>query len=149
MPEPSIHRFCFLIVRSGHWSRRATLLAGVGLLALGCSQAKPKGSVAGSLRYRGAAVTEGIVSLYSPQLGFGNEVAVASDGTFVVEGLPHGPYQIAIHPPLLTNDYGGKAMPSLEPKRVDNIPEKYQNPSTSGFACDVSGRRVSIELDME
>ena len=133
----------------GRAPRLAALLIGMALLAVGCSQGKPRGSVAGTVQYRGAIVKEGIVSIYSPQLGFGNESSINEDGTFLVHGLRYGPYLIAIHPPLVRQDYGGKSVPSMEPKQVQDIPAKYRNPSTSGFACEVTGRRTSVELRME
>lgn len=122
---------------------------GLAVLLAGCGQTKPVGAVAGTVLFRGAAVAEGVVTLYSAELGFGNESAIKPDGTFLVEGLPYGSYRMAIRPPLVVDDLGGKAFPMARPKRVDNIPEKYQNPSTSGFACDVSGRRVKVDLEME
>lgn len=119
------------------------------LLLLGCSDARTLGTVAGTVRYRDTAVPEGIVSLYSPELGVGKESQLEADGTFVVRGLPFGPYQIAIHPPLKRDDFGGTTMPSFEPKKVDNIPAAYRNPSTSRFTCTVDAPTVEITLQME
>lgn len=115
----------------------------------GCGDVVPLGVVSGTVRYRGATVTEGTVSLYSPDLGTGGEAAINADGSFSVGGLRFGPYRIAIHPPLIHEDFGGKSAPSMEPKQVNNIPNTYRNPSTSGFACDVVRRNVEIDLNME
>ena len=125
------------------------MLIGQVFLFAGCSEGVPLGVVTGTVRYRGDTVTEGIVSFYSPELGAGSESAINADGSFSVGGLPFGPYRIAIHPPLIHEDFGGKAVPSMEPKQVGNIPARYRNPSTSGFACDVRRRDVQIELNME
>lgn len=119
------------------------------LLLAGCGESKQLGTVTGSVRYRGDAVSEGIVSLYSPELAVGNEAAIRPDGSFSVGGLPFGPYRVAIHPPSIVQDFGGKSAASMEPKEVGNIPEKYRNPSTSGFTCDVASREVRIDLSME
>lgn len=124
-------------------------LVGLAVLLGGCGKSRPLGAIGGTVQYRGNAVTEGIVTLYSPELGFGHESAIKPDGTFLVEGLPYGPYKISLQPPLIVDDLGGKAFPMASPKNVDNIPAKYRNPSTSGFSCDVASRRASVELTME
>lgn len=128
---------------------RCFVLFGLVVLLAGCGRSKPIGAVGGKVQYRGDAVTEGTVTLYSPDLGFGNESIIKPDGTFLVEGLPHGSYQMAIRPSLVVDDLGGKAFPISHFKKADDIPAKYRNPSTSGFSCEVEGRRVTIDLQME
>lgn len=54
-----------------------------------------------------------------------------------------------VQPPLIAEDYGGKSLPGLVVKNVSNIPAKYGDFSTSGFSCDVKGRRTELELHME
>ena len=134
-----------------HVGRPIALCLSVSVVALaaGCGESRPLGAVTGTVRYRGEAVREGIVSLYSPELGAGKETDIRPDGTFIVSGLLLGPYRIAIHPPLIRQDFGGKSAPSMEAKKVGNIPERYRNPSTSGFSCDVTGLSSRIELRME
>ena len=146
-----MERSCLDASVSRRYSLPAGMIALVCLAVLlgGCGKSKPVGAVGGTVQYRGSAVTEGIVTLYSPELGFGHESAIKPDGTFLVEGLPYGPYKISLQPPLIVDDLGGKAFPMASPKDVDNIPAKYRNPSTSGFSCDVAGRRASVELTME
>lgn len=146
MTTSRLHGSC---ARSGMAIACSAVVLVLAVVLAGCGKGKPVGTVAGKVQFRGQAVTEGVVTLYSAQLGFGNETAIKPDGTFVVEGLPYGPYQMAIHPAMIVDDLEGKAFPMAKPKRVDNIPEKYRNPSTSGFACDVSGRRMSVALEME
>lgn len=124
-------------------------LIGQALLVAGCSESRPLGTVTGTVRYRGDVVSEGIVSLYSPELAVGNEAAINSDGSFSVSRLPFGPYRIAVHPPLVRDDHGGQSAPSMEPKHVGNIPDTYRNPSTSGFSCDVTRAWTQIDLLME
>ena len=119
------------------------------MLASGCGQSKPRGTVGGRVTYGGMAVAEGVVILYSPELGYGNQGNIEPDGTFLVKSLPFGPYRIAVQPPVVSDDSGGKTSPSPRPKEVGNIPAKYRNPSTSGFSCEVAGRRVNVELRMD
>lgn len=115
----------------------------------GCGHSRPVGSVEGVVRYRGAVVPEGFVTLYSSAMGLGKEVAINPDGTYFADGLRYGPYQIVVNLPRVSRDYGGKAPPSLEPKNVANIPPKYRDLATSGFSCDVKSRRTELNLEME
>jgi len=121
----------------------------LGILFTGCGKTKPLGTVRGTVRFRGEPVTKGIVMLYSAAVGFGNQREIDSDGSFAVDGLPYGPYQLAVSPPMVMEDYGGKSAPTLRIVEVDNIPNQYRNPSTSGFACEVAGPSVTVDLLME
>jgi hypothetical protein len=124
-------------------------LLGLGILGLGCGQSKPLGTVRGTVHFRGAPVTNGIVMLYSAEVGYGNQRDINPDGSFAVDALPYGRYQIAVGPPMVMEEYGGKSAPTLRVIEVDNIPKRYHNPSTSGFSCDVAGPSVTIALRME
>ena len=119
------------------------------LAVAGCTEAKREGSVAGVVQYRGGVVSEGLVALYSSEMGLGKHSVIGPDGTFLLDGLQYGVYQVAILPPQIIEDYGGKAAPAIVPKKVNNIPAKYGNPTTSGFSCEVSGRRTALNLVME
>jgi len=124
-------------------------LLGLGILGLGCGQSKPLGTVLGTVHFRGAPVTKGIVMLYSAEVGYGNQRDINPDGSFAVDGLPYGPYQLAVSPPMVMEDYGGKSAPTLRVIEVDNIPKRYRNPSTSGFSCDVAEPNVTVDLRMD
>jgi len=124
-------------------------LLGLGILGLGCGQSKPLGTVRGTVYFRDAPVTNGIVMLYSAEVGYGNQRDINPDGSFAVDGLPYGPYQLAVSPPMVMEDYGGKSAPSLRVIEVDNIPKRYRNPSTSGFFCDVTEPNATVDLRMD
>lgn len=124
-------------------------LLGLGILGPGCGQSKPLGTVRGTVHFRGAPVTNGIVMLYSAEVGYGNQRDINPDGSFAVDALPYGPYQIAVGPPMVIEEYGGKSAPTLRVIEVANIPKRYHNPSTSGFSCDVAGPSVTMTLRME
>ena len=133
-------------------STHGLVLAGLvtlGILVTGCGKAKPLGTVRGTVQFRGKPVTKGIVMLYSAAVGYGNQREIDSDGSFAVDGLPYGPYQLAVSPPMVMEDYDGKSAPTLRVIEVDNIPKRYRNPSTSGFSCDVAEPNVTVDLRMD
>jgi len=133
-------------------STHGIVLAGLvilGILVTGCGKGKPLGTVRGTVHFRGVPVTKGIVMLYCAAVGYGNQREIDSDGSFAVDGLPYGPYQIAVGPPMVMEEYGGKSAPTLRVIEVDNIPKRYHNPSTSGFFCDVTEPSVIVDLRMD
>ena len=140
MPRPDRRSMCGLVLAG---------LVTLGILVTGCGKAKPLGTVRGTVQFRGKPVTKGIVMLYSAAVGYGNQREIDSDGSFAVDGLPYGPYQLAVSPPMVMEDYGGKSAPTLRVIEVDNIPKRYRNPSTSGFSCDVTETNVIVDLRMD
>lgn len=140
-PKPSKSRRFFRSV--------VALLAVVAVAAVGCRPAKPRGAVRGTVTFRGEPVTKGIVMLYSAKAGYGDQREITADGSFFVDDLPYGPFQLAVHPPMVMDDFGGKSAPSLRTVEVDNIPKRYRSPSTSGFSCEVSGPSLTVDLPME
>lgn len=115
----------------------------------GCAERKQVGTVVGAVRYRGSVVTEGIVTLYSPEMGLAKQSPINSDGSFLIDGVRYGSYGATVQPPLISEDFGGKSMPGLAIKEVRDIPARYRDIATSGFSCDVKGRRTDLSLEME
>jgi len=121
----------------------------LGILATGCGRAKPLGTVRGTVQFRGEPVTRGLVMLYSAELGYGNRRGSNADGTFVVDGLPYGTYQLGVSPPRVIRDFGGNSDATRRTEEVDNIPNRYRNPAKSGFSCEVAGPIAAVELHMQ
>ena len=123
---------------------------GVSLaLVAGCTPSPPRGTLVGSVQYQGTALQEGTVQMYSPSLGEGGMAAIAADGSFTIEALPPGKYELAIEPPEVLNDYGGKAAPGYETKEMKNIPAKYRQFETSGLEVTIAEGDNSIDVVME
>jgi hypothetical protein len=125
------------------------MLIGLLVVLVGCGPAKPLGAVRGTVHFRGNPVTKGVVMLYSPELRHGSQKEIKLDGTYFVGNLPHGPFRIAVQPPSVLDDLGGKSLPTMRVIEVDNIPERSRNPSTSGFSCDTTSPRTTVDLRME
>lgn len=124
-------------------------LGGWLLFVSGCGPSVPQGKLVGSVQHQGTALQEGSVQLYSPGLGEGGMAVIAADGSFTIEALTPAKYQIAIEPPKVLNDYGGKAAPSYEPKRMENIPRKYRRFETSGPEVTITEGDNSFDVVME
>jgi len=118
-------------------------------LVAGCTPSPPRGTLVGSVQYQGTALQEGTVQMYSPSLGEGGMAAIAADGSFTIEALPPGKYELAIEPPEVLNDYGGKAAPGYETKEMENIPAKYRQFETSGLEVTIAEGENSIDVVME
>ncbi len=118
-------------------------------LVAGCTPSPPRGTLVGSVQYQGTALQEGTVQMYSPSLGEGGMAAIAADGSFTIEALPPGKYELAIEPPEVLNDYGGKAAPGYETKEMENIPAKYRQFETSGLEVTIAEGDNSIDVVME
>ena len=118
-------------------------------LVAGCTPSPPRGTLVGSVQYQGTALQEGTVQMYSPSLGEGGMAAIAGDGSFTIEALPPKKYELAIEPPEVLNDYGGKAAPGYETKQMKNIPAKYRQFETSGLEVTIAEGDNSIDVVME
>jgi hypothetical protein len=136
-------------VRMWRFAGGSAMLIGLLVVLVGCGPGKPLGAVRGTVHFRGNPVTKGVVMLYSPELGYGNQKEIKPDGTYFIGNLPYGPFRIAVQPPSVLDDFGGKSLPTMRVIEVDNIPERYRNPSTSGFSCDITGPRTTVDLRME
>jgi len=136
-------------VRMRRFAGGAAMFIGLLVVLGGCGPGKPLGAVRGMVHFRGNPVTRGVVMLYSPELGYGTQKEIEPDGTYLVENLPYGPFRIAVQPPSVLDDFGGKSLPTMRVIKVDNIPERYRNPWTSGFSCDITGPRTTVDLRME
>ena len=119
----------------------ARLAAFFGLLACTCwcagcgSGAPPAGSVSGNVTYNGQPLASGVVIFENEKTGVGASAELDSSGTYRIESIRTGQYQVAIQPPSAPPpeemEQGAEA-PKL------NIPDKYLNPQTSDLTATVN-----------
>lgn len=121
---------------------------------IGCSgaEAPPErtAAITGKVTYKGQPVEEGTVQISDASVGGGGTGTLGPGGTFKIEGLLAGKYQVAILPPMVEDRGDGKTAPRQVPKVVSNIPEKYRAVATSGFTADaLDGDQMEVEFKME
>ncbi|MBX6316173.1 MAG: hypothetical protein IRY99_25170, partial [Isosphaeraceae bacterium] len=128
------------------WPVAITLLA---LVPLGCGRSGPElAPVTGKVTYKGQPVPRGTISFQpvDPKQGAPATGTIEPDGTYTMQttepgdGVRPGQYRVAItareEAPIL--DYIPKTPPP-PPKSL--IPEKYENPETSGLTATVKSGR--------
>jgi hypothetical protein len=134
----------------GAWARwflQLVLLGLFGLALLGCS--RPKGTVSGTVTYKGEPVPAGMVAFFGP----GDQVASAPlrpDGTYEASGVPLGEVkvtvttpppgpsaeQLAKNPMVQERNKDGNVIRPAE--KTVTVPAKYSRPGTSGLGLTVT-----------
>jgi len=140
-------------------ARGAFAVAAVAVLALvagapGCGESgPPMGRVSGKVTYNGQPVPKGTISFQSASPEGRNATGeIGPDGSYTIQtetpgdGAIVGDYKVAITA-LEDNvvlDYIPKKKP--EPKRL--VPEKYENPATSGLTAKVESGSNAIDFPL-
>ena len=119
-------------------------LATLNMVVAGCSQGQPTGSVAGKVTLGGAPLTAGAVQFTNQAAGVGATVELDTSGSYQLETLPVGEYQVAIQPP-----------PPPAPHEMDRpapprnaIPAKYQTVETSGLNATITQGANTADFDL-
>lgn len=123
-------------------------LAGCLACAIGCSKGgPPTGRIQGRVTYEGSPVTEGVVSIYSPDLGIGADAKIGTDGDYATsEPLRTGKYTVAVFPP--PDPPPQDAMPVASAKTYPNIPQKYRDPKKSGLSVTIAEGKNQFDISM-
>jgi hypothetical protein len=154
-------------------SRAGRLL---GLLALavllpaaGCG--KGTGTVTGTVSYKGNKLKGGYV-IFTPEDGKGQgcQASIMEDGTYTAEKCPGGKMKVSVKTSYLKPSAGGgpkyerpKDMPggaeggnqyvppdpAEKAKKYVWIPEKYEEPGTSGLTFEVKGGSQTYPIDLQ
>jgi hypothetical protein len=150
--------------------RRAALLLPLCLaLVAGCTGGG-KGTVSGSVKYKGQPVTGGTMHLTPSGGGTAVVITIKPDGTFVSTDIPKGNYKVAIETeslnpknpnhtkqPGYNMPQGAKPPPGApEPPKFDmgdqpkyvQIPPKYATANSSGLTWDITGGKQTKEFDL-
>jgi hypothetical protein len=129
------------------------------LFALGCGPGDDN-TLTGTVTLDGAPVTGGQITLHPQQSGAPdiNGLIDATKGTFSIQHVPAGVYQVGISPAFTTTTGYENAPPEAQGKKPAatggipgtpmDIPQKYRNPATSDFTWDVKkdGLKKDIPL---
>jgi len=120
-------------------------------IASGCGKAKappvPTGTLNGSVTFQGQPV-EGSISIYSRDIGHGGRADFASNGSYRLENLPLGTYEISIRPPAPPTpaEISVDAQPELDPA---DIPRRYRSPQASKLIVEIQKGENEFSLDMK
>ena len=106
------------------------------------------------MTYNGQPIPFGIVMLFNHQTGIGASAALDASGTYRIESVQPGDYQVAIGPePLdpatIEAVHLGKLPREtmVQPPQL-NIPAKYQNTETSGVTVTVKEGTNTADLNL-
>jgi hypothetical protein len=127
------------------------------LFAAGCAS---KGTVTGSVTYKGQTVGSGMVTfvLVGGKEGAGTGVPIGADGTYHASNLAPGAYKVGVmtSPPQKAPTFGGKTidMPNAPGGEVAAgkyvaIPAKYGGPDSSGLTTTVKGGSQTYNIEMQ
>lgn len=111
-------------------------------------QWKAEYRIRGRVLYEAQPVTVGTVHLEHMKSGRTHSTRLDEQGRFWIQ-LSAGRYRVAVTPPVGpagTFDAGAVGESYLQ---VEDIPELYWSPETSGFTLEVPGRSLDIVLSME
>lgn len=133
--------------------RKLVLVGTMALLgclgwAVGCGKGgPPTGGVQGRVTYEGSPVTEGVVSVYSPEMGIGADAKIGADGAYATsEPLRTGKYTVAVLPP--PEPPPQDAVPKASTKAYPNIPLKYRDPKKSGLSVTIAEGKNQFDIPM-
>jgi hypothetical protein len=135
---------------------------GAAVFAAGCDA--PKGTVTGFVKYKDKIVKGGTVTFVAKG-GASGSSPIAEDGSYTVSNIPVGDVQITVEtasmkpsgmdvghkykpppgaPPEAAAGMGGKSK-----DRYVQIPDSYNNPSTSGLTYTVKSGNQEFPIDLK
>ena len=141
------------------------------LLAAGCSS---KGTITGTVTYKGTPIPQGSVQ-FMPENGGPTVSAVINDGQYTAEKVPTGPSKVtitslvpsqqdnAMAKMMMSGGKGGGPPPDAKipeearklfsgggaPKKGLQIPEKYSDLQNSGLTYTVTGGKQTKDFNLE
>jgi hypothetical protein len=122
---------------------------------------KPKATVTGRVTHRGKPVIWGTVLLFAPD-GKSAAGRIEPDGTYTVENAPVSPVNVAVvsQDPLYAH-YARQikskrekvpmkqwAAPPVDRKKWFPLPQKYEDPKTSGLTMSLKGGPNTWDLEV-
>lgn len=117
-------------------------LAAITCPWVGCGDGgPPTGEISGKVFFNDELVGDCLISLYAPATRLSLGAKVGQDGTFSIEDVPLGEYQIAVRQ---------KTSNSPKEQPFDKrIPKKYRSGETSGFSTTIVEGENSVDLKMD
>jgi hypothetical protein len=128
------------------WFLRAALLGLLGLALPGCGS-RPKGTVSGTVTYKGELVPSGTVAFYGPDDQVAS-AAIGPDGTYSASGVPLGDVKVTVTTPPPPDPNAAERLKKnpmiqergivIKQEKVVSVPRKYNLPGTSGISLTVT-----------
>lgn len=111
-------------------------------------QWKAEYRIRGRVLYEAQPVTDGTVHLEHMKSARTHSTSLDDQGRFWIR-LSAGRYRVAVTPPVGPAGTFDAAAIGESYLQVEEIPELYWSPETSGFTLDVPGRSLDVVLPME
>jgi hypothetical protein len=109
----------------------------------------PKGSAKATVVYDGKPIKVGTLVLDSGK-GYMASAPASADGKFALKGpngaeVPAGAYKVGITPPPAPIPALGASSMS-PPAKIDGLPEKFYDPSSSGVSVEIKPGKQDLEI---
>jgi len=121
---------------NGAWMRWRFL---AGLLTVcwltGCGGRAPTGSISGKVTLGGTPLSAGVVVFSNAKTGVGASAPLDASGTYTIESIATGQYQVAVQPPPAPAPH---EMEQASAAPRVSVPQKSQDPKTSNLTATVN-----------
>jgi hypothetical protein len=113
--------------------------------AIGCDGGKPTGSVSGTVKYRGALLTEGDVNFLGKN-GSAGVAKIDGSGSFKIDGsLEADEYRVYFSSPPPE-----PVAPGAKPAKAKaDLPAKFKDPATSGVVVPIKSGKNELTLEFK
>jgi hypothetical protein len=159
LADPARH-----ISQPGCPMRRLIVFSAAVLLMVGCGEKAKKGSVAGTLKYKGQPVNGATLLLYPVASTGGDAISipVSQLGTFRSSGVPEGQYKVVVQgrassgvpaQQQMRPEKAAEAQQKLqqldaESKPTIPFPDKYKDITQTDLKCTVGKGEVNLDLEL-
>ena len=117
----------------------------------GCSR-EVRSTVTGTVDYDGQTLNSGYI-MFQVNYLVTKGAEIASDGSYVVDGLPFGSAAVSIYvdqpPPPTPEGIGPTAIPGTYEENPVLIPMKYDSLETSGITVEVAMPEQTFDIHLE
>lgn len=124
----------------------AMLFCGSVVLASGCSNEPPKGTVSGTVTFEGKPYSNAGVMFISLETGNGSGGDIKPDGSYALaDPIPVGTYSVYFAPKAVELAPGAQPPPAYMDK---TIPEKYWGEGSTDIKIDVKEGPNVVPIDI-
>jgi hypothetical protein len=118
------------------------------IVSLGCFGAAGPQTVSlkGVVTLKGEPLSVGTIQFYSPETGEGGTAVLGDDGSYQIDSMVVGRYQVQIRPKVL--DPADAASGADAPVGKHAIPTIYQNYSTSGLEATTTAEKTEFNFTL-
>lgn len=132
------------------------LAAGLFVVSLaslaGCGNDPGRGSVKGKITVNGKPLAKGLITFLTSSGNKDPYSSAITNGEYAIPDMPAGPAKVYIIPPLTSEPPPvdkGDLVPAARPgQKKLVVPDKYQNPETSGLSLVVQKGENKFDADL-